>query len=47
MNVFDEAIYVLYEQGFSIIEIAYLLGIPIGEVKFSIININLYNNGTY
>lgn len=36
MDIFDEAIDVLYEHGFSILEIAYLLGIPIGEVKFSV-----------
>lgn len=36
MNIFDEAICVLYRHGFSIVEIAYLLDIPIGDVKFAV-----------
>lgn len=34
MDMFDKAICVLYEHGFSIVEIAYLLDITIEEVKF-------------
>lgn len=36
MDIFDEAIYVLYGHGFSIPEIAYLLDIPIEDVKFAV-----------
>lgn len=36
MDIFDKAICALYRQGFSILEIAYLLDIPIEEVKFAV-----------
>ena len=36
MDIFDEAIYVLYENGFYIDEIAHLLDISIKEVEYTV-----------
>ena len=36
MNIFGEAIYVLYKHGFHTDEIAYLLGISIKEVEYTV-----------
>ena len=42
MNIFDEAICVLYENGFYIDEIAYLLDISITEVEY-VVFYHFYN----
>lgn len=36
MNIFDEAICILYRHGFCIDEIAYLLNISIKEVDYTV-----------
>lgn len=41
MNIFDEAILVLYKQGFSIGEISYLLNIDIEDVELSLFSFML------